>query len=91
MMREAIIVVVLLANLAGVAMIALDKRRAGLDRRRISELALVLPVMLGGWPGVLWAMKRFRHKTQKRSFQWKLALAILMSLPVSWLAWCFLW
>ena len=91
MVREAVILVVLLANLTGAAMIALDKRRARLDRRRFSELALVVPAMLGGWPGVLWAMKRFRHKTQKRSFQWKLALAILMSLPVSWLAWSFLW
>ncbi|NCF86321.1 MAG: DUF1294 domain-containing protein [Verrucomicrobiaceae bacterium] len=90
-MRDAILLIVLLANLIGVAMVALDKRRARLDRRRISERALVVPAMLGGWPGVLWAMKRFRHKTQKRSFQWKLALAILMFLPVAWLTWRFLW
>ena len=90
-MLDAILLVVLLANFFGVAMIALDKRRARLDRWRFSELALVLPAILGGWPGILWAMKRFRHKTQKRSFKWKLTLASLMSLPLAWLTWYYLW
>ena len=90
-MHDAILIVVLLANLVGVAVIGLDKRRARLDRWRFSELALVVPALFGGWPGILWAMKRFRHKTQKRSFHWKLALAVLMFIPMAWFTCRYLW
>lgn len=82
---QTLLIVALIANLVGFAMIALDKWRARTDRWRISEAALVSPALLGGWPGILLAMKLFRHKTQKRSFQLKLALASAVSLLLVYL------
>ncbi|TWT97482.1 DUF1294 domain-containing protein [Neorhodopirellula pilleata] len=43
--------------------------RSGQTPRRISERTLLLASLLGGWPGGWWASRRFRHKTQKRSFR----------------------
>ena len=56
----------------------LDKRAAGLERRRVSERSLLLPVLFGGLPGLLAGMLAFRHKTSKRSFQVKLAIAVAL-------------
>ena len=76
---------VIAANLIGFAMVAMDKWRARTGRWRISEVALIMPSLIGGWLGTLLAMKLFRHKTQKKTFQLKLALAIAVSLGVAYL------
>lgn len=70
---------IVLANLLGFALVAVDKWRAKTERWRTSEFALVIPAALGGWPGILLAMKWFRHKTRKRSFQLKLFLGAVLS------------
>jgi uncharacterized membrane protein YsdA (DUF1294 family) len=84
-MEPVVLSLLLLSNVVGFALVGLDKWRARRDRWRISELALVTPAVLGGWPGILAAMKTFRHKTRKRTFQLKLALAILSSFGVAYL------
>ncbi len=67
--------VVAAANAAAFVQVWIDKRRAEAGRYRLSERRLIAPVLLGGLPGLLLAMRRFRHKTRKRSFQAKLAAA----------------
>jgi len=44
---------------------ALDKHRAKLARRRISERTLHLLELFGGWPGGLAAQRVLRHKSSK--------------------------
>lgn len=67
--------VVATANAVAFVQVWIDKRRAEAGRYRLSERRLIAPVLLGGLPGLLLGMRRFRHKTRKRSFQLKLAAA----------------
>ena len=62
-------------NLAAFVQVGWDKRCAERGRRRVPEARLIAPVYLGGLPGLLFGMKTFRHKTVKRSFQLRVALA----------------
>lgn len=47
----------------------IDKRRANLDKHRISERQLHLMAFFGGWPGAVMGQQMFRHKTIKMSFR----------------------
>lgn len=47
----------------------LDKRAAIKDKRRTPEKTLHLLDLFGGWPGAYLAMRKFRHKTQKKTFR----------------------
>jgi uncharacterized membrane protein YsdA (DUF1294 family) len=47
----------------------LDKSRACSHERRTPEKKLWLLTLLGGSPAALFAMRYFRHKTKKMSFQ----------------------
>ena len=75
-----------IANAAAFGTFAFDKWRAGCSSRRVAESTLVLLGALGGWPGGLLAMKLFRHKTVKRTFQFKYALALVPFAAEIW-AW----
>ncbi len=58
----------LLINLDAYLLMRADKRRAQRRARRIPEAALFLTAVLGGSPGIMLAMRRFRHKTLHASF-----------------------
>ena len=73
-------------NLVAFNVFAFDKWLAGRSSRRVAESTLVLLGALGGWPGGLLAMKLFRHKTVKRTFQFKYALALVPFVAEIW-AW----
>ena len=63
-----------------------DKWRAGRGGRRVPEFSLLLLAALGGWPGGLLAMIWFRHKTAKRTFKIKYALALIpFAAEIGWL------
>lgn len=58
------------ASAVAAGLIAWDKRRAERGGWRVPEATLHLWEFLGGWPGAVWARRRCRHKTHKRSYVW---------------------
>ncbi len=69
-----LLAVILSVNLFAFLQVGWDKRQARLARRRVPESRLAAPALFGGLPGLWFAMRTFRHKTRKRSFQWRVAL-----------------
>ncbi len=61
----------------------IDKRRANLEKRRISERKLHLMEALGGWPGAVLGQQMFRHKTIKMSFRLVLWAIIVLHVSLS--------
>lgn len=57
-------------NLAGLASMGLDKRKAVRHQWRISEGTLFLIALLGGSLGSIIGMQLFRHKTRHWYFVW---------------------
>lgn len=59
----------------------------GGNNRRVSEKTLLLLALLGGSPAALLAMRFFRHKTKKLSFQAGIAviLAIQIFGVIAWM------
>ncbi|MDE0591767.1 MAG: DUF1294 domain-containing protein [Dehalococcoidia bacterium] len=72
-----------IVNVGSVTAIWWDKRRAKKDQWRIKESTILVWALVGGWPGGIWAMRRFRHKTSKQSFIVKYVLVVLLSLTVA--------
>ena len=74
-----------LASLGAFAAYAADKAQAVSRRRRLSEQALHLVSLIGGWPGALVAQRHFRHKTRKTRFQVLFLGTVLLHVVVlSW-------
>lgn len=77
---------VLLMSVAGFALMGVDKYRARREQWRIPEKTLLTCALLGGTPGVILGMNRFRHKTRHWYFRYGLPLLLLLQLGiVGWL------
>ncbi|MFG6358472.1 MAG: DUF1294 domain-containing protein [Acetatifactor sp.] len=85
-MTYVVTLYLLCINLAGLASMGLDKRKAVRHEWRISEATLFLIALLGGSLGSVVGMQLFRHKTRHWYFVWgmpaiffaELALALLI-------------
>lgn len=66
----------IVVNLITFFIYGLDKAKSGTGARRTPEKTLWLLALLGGSPAALAAMKLFRHKTKKVSFQFILILIL---------------
>lgn len=62
-----------------------DKRKAAQHEWRIAEATLHILGILGGALGIIGGMFRFRHKTQKRSFQAIAIVGLIASLIIYWI------
>ena len=72
-----------LASSAAVFVLAgYDKAAAGGASLRVPEAVLFSGALIGGAPGLLLAMKIFRHKTRKASFQFVVATIIVLQVAV---------
>jgi len=69
-------------NIITFCIYGLDKRRAGKNKRRISESALITCAFLMGAAGALLGMKIFRHKTKHLRFKLLVPLALVFNAGV---------
>lgn len=69
-------------NLAGLASMGIDKRRAIRHEWRIPEAALFLIALLGGSMGSIAGMQLFRHKTRHWYFVWGMPIIFFIELAL---------
>ena len=62
-----------------------DKRKASQHEWRVAEATLHVLGILGGALGIIGGMFKFRHKTQKRSFQVITIVGLIISLIIYWI------
>ena len=74
-------------NAVGAITVLVDKLSARLGWWRVSEWALCVVALGGGWPAMLCCMKAMTHKTRKSSFQVKFYVACLCNVLLV----CFMW
>jgi uncharacterized membrane protein YsdA (DUF1294 family) len=61
-----------------------DKRKASQHEWRVAEATLHLLGIIGGALGIIAGMYRFRHKTQKKSFQAIAIFGLIVSFIIYW-------
>lgn len=76
----AIIILIAVINAGSFIAVWRDKRRAVKGEWRIKEETLLVWALVGGWPGGILAMRRFRHKTSKGSFIAKYTFAVVLNI-----------
>ena len=76
------VALVVIINIGSVIAIWWDKRRAMKGEWRLKEATLLAWALVGGWPGGIWAIRRFRHKTSKGSFIAKYVFVITLNIGV---------
>lgn len=69
LLTQALIVYLVGMNVVTFFVYGLDKLKARIGSRRVSERRLWVLALLGGSLGAMVAMEFFRHKTKKGSFQ----------------------
>ena len=77
---QLLLIYFLLINITSFFYIGIDKMKAQLNSRRVSEKTLWLLALIGGSLGTLLGMRWFRHKTKKISFQ--AILAVILTVQV---------
>lgn len=82
MWREILIGYLLVANLAGFAIMGIDKQRAKKHAWRIPEKILFLTSLLGGSIGTWAGMYAFRHKTKHWYFVVGMPVILLLQVAV---------
>ncbi len=78
------IVYILAVNIVAYFTMWWDKRKASQNEWRVAEATLYILGLLGGAIGMIGGMFRFRHKTQKRSFQVVAVIGLVVSLIIYW-------
>lgn len=72
----------LIINLAGFALMGVDKACARKNARRIRERTLFLCALFGGAAGSLFGMYALRHKTRKNAFRFGMPAILLLHLAL---------
>jgi uncharacterized membrane protein YsdA (DUF1294 family)/cold shock CspA family protein len=75
-----VIFVYLVTSLLCILIYRTDKSAAAQGRWRVSESALLLLGLFGGWPGAIIAQQLLHHKTRKRSFQSAFAGSVVVNI-----------
>ncbi len=80
--NNLLVLLLLASNSSTFFLYGLDKMQAITSKTRVPEIILYLTALLGGSLGAILAMKLFRHKTIKASFQLVLSILILIQVFV---------
>ncbi|MDQ1546886.1 MAG: hypothetical protein QOH69_1790 [Actinomycetota bacterium] len=75
-----VLIVYLGTSLLCILIYSADKSAAAEGRWRVSESALLLLGLAGGWPGAIIAQRLLHHKTKKRSFQAAFAGSVVVNI-----------
>ena len=75
-----VLIVYLGTSLLCILIYYMDKSAAVEGRWRVSESALLLLGLAGGWPGAIVAQRLLHHKTRKRSFQAAFAGSVVVNI-----------
>jgi uncharacterized membrane protein YsdA (DUF1294 family) len=81
---KIIILLLLLLNSTGLAIVALDKYKARKRLWRIPEKTIFLAAIAGGSLGVWFGMLIFRHKTRHKKFTIGIPLIIFLQLAAAY-------
>lgn len=76
---------IILINIVAYSVMWWDKRKASKHKWRVAEATLHIIGILGGALGIIGGMYRFRHKTQKRSFQAITIIGLIISFIIYWI------
>ena len=79
---SAIFWYLLIANLLGLILMGVNKRKAKKGRWRIPEAMLFLVAALGGSLGIILGMYLFRHKTKHRSFTIGMPMILIVQIAI---------
>ena len=61
-----------------------DKKKAEKGKWRIKESTLLALSFLGGGVGSMFAMSKYRHKTQKNKFKFGVPILTIISIIIIW-------
>ena len=84
-MIEYYTLIFITVNLISFIMMAIDKKKAKKRLARISENSFLVLSALGGFVGIYIAGSLLRHKTIKRSFQFKILLGLMIHILIIYL------
>jgi len=86
---DFLIIYLVIMNIAGFAIMGIDKKKAIKDAWRIPEKTLFLVSIIGGSLGTMLGMNYFRHKTKHWYF--KFGMPLIFVCHVALLVWGFMY
>ena len=79
---QYLLLYLIVINILGYLLIFIDKRISENGKYRISERNFFYLTLLGAELGIILGMKKYRHKTIKKSFRIKLIMSILLQITL---------
>ena len=86
-MQKGFLIYLIIMNLVGLAVMAMDKSKARHHARRIPEKTLFLVSILGGSVGTWAGMYLFHHKTKHWYFVVGMPLILILQICIAVLIW----
>jgi len=82
LLDDSFLLYLLFINVVSLLLMGFDKTTAKMGSSRIPEAWFFILSLAGGILGVVTGMFAFHHKTSKTSFQIKIAVAMVIVLPI---------
>jgi uncharacterized membrane protein YsdA (DUF1294 family) len=79
------LIYIIMINILAFSAMWWDKRKASQHEWRVAEATLHILGIVGGALGIIGGMFKFRHKTQKKSFQAITIVGVIVSIIIYWI------